>query len=95
MVSIHAFDLSLGAAEQRFREVGYLSREAAALEAERAAVDPGAGSAALGRLVIEELARDYLRIHPLVSPEELEDTFLAEGLVPLRLLRFKLLGLKP
>jgi hypothetical protein len=95
VVSIHAFGLSLGAAEQRFRELGLLSREAAALEAERAAVDPGAGSAALGRLLLEELARDYIRSHPLVSPEELEDTFLAEGLVPLRLLRFKLLGLKP
>jgi hypothetical protein len=95
VVSIHAFGTSLGVAEQRFRETGLLSREAAALEAARAAVDPGAGSAALGRLLLEELARDYLRSHPLVSPEELEDAFLAEGLVPLRLLRFKLLGLKP
>lgn len=95
VVSIHAFEMSLGAAEQRFREIGYLSREAAALEAERAAVDPGAGSAALGRLLLEELARDYVRSHPLVSPAELEHALLAEGLVPLRLLRFKLLGLKP
>jgi len=95
VVSIHALGMSLGATEQRFREVGHLSREAAVLEAERAAVDPGAGSGALGRLLIEELARDYLRSHPLASPEELEDTFLLEGLVPLRLLRFKLLGLKP
>jgi len=93
MVSIHAFGMTLGAAEQRFREIGLLSREAAALEAERAAVDPGAGSAALGRLLLEELARDYLRSHPLISPEELEDAFLSEGLVPLRLLRFKLLGI--
>jgi hypothetical protein len=94
-VSIHAFGMDLEAAEARFREVGFLSREAAALEAERAAVDPGAGSAALGRLLLEELARDYLRSDPLASPSELEDTFLAEGLVPFRLLRFKLLGLKP
>jgi len=94
-VSIHAFGTGLAAAAQRFREAGYLSAEAAALEAERAAVDPGAGSAALGRLLLEELARDFVRSRPLVSPEELEDAFLAEGLVPLRLLRFKLLGLKP
>jgi hypothetical protein len=87
--------MSLGEAEQRFREVGYLSPEAAAYEAERAAVDPGVGSAALGRLLLEELARDYLRSHPLTSPAELEDLFLSEGLVPLRLVRFKLLGLKP
>ncbi len=94
-VSFHAFGASLAAVEQRFREVGYLSREAAAQEAERAAVDPGAGSAALGRLVLEELERDYLRSHPLSSPGELEEAFLAEGQVPVRLLRFKLLGLKP
>jgi len=94
VVSIHALGGSLADSERRFREVGYLSREAAVLEAERAAVDPGAGSAALGRVLLEELARDYVRSHPLVSSEELEETFLAEGLVPLRLLRFKLLGLE-
>lgn len=94
-VSFHAFGASLSAVEQRFREVGYLSREAAAQEAERAAVDPGAGSAALGRLVLEGLERDYLRAQPLSSPSELEKAFLAEGQMPLRLLRFKLLGLNP
>jgi hypothetical protein len=92
VVSIHALGGSLGDSERRFRELGHLSREEAALEAERAAVDPGAGSAALGRVLLEELARDYVRSHPLVSPGELEDKFLEEGLVPLRLLRFKFLG---
>jgi hypothetical protein len=95
VVGIHAFGMSLGEAEERFREIGYLAPETAAYEAERAAVDPGAGSAALGRLLLEELARDYLRSHPLASSEELEDAFLSEGIVPLRLVRFKLLGTKP
>jgi hypothetical protein len=95
VVGLHAFGMSLGEAERRFRDVGYLSREAAADEAERAAVDPGAGSAALGRLLLDALARDYLDSHPLASPAELEDAFLSEGLVPLRLVRFKLLGIKP
>ncbi|MGH9391352.1 MAG: hypothetical protein ACRD1Z_17230, partial [Vicinamibacteria bacterium] len=94
VVGIHAFGMSLEEAEQRFREVGYLSRETAAYEAEVAAVDPGAGSAALGRLLLEELARDYLRSHPLVSAAELEEAFLSESLVPLRLVRFKLLGMR-
>ncbi len=93
VVSIHAYGMGLGAAERRFREAGYLSAEAAALEAERAAVDPGAGSAALGRLLLEEIARDYVRSHPLASSAELEEVLLAEGLVPFRLLRFKFLGL--
>ncbi len=94
-VGIHAFGMSLGEVERRFREMGYLSSDAAAYEAERAAVDPGVGSAALGRLLLDELARDYIRSHPLASPAELEDAFLSEGLVPVRLLRFKLLGMKP
>jgi len=93
VVSIHAYGMGLEAMERRFREAGYLSAEAAALEAESAAVDPGAGSAALGRLLLEEIARDYVRSHPLASPAELEEVLLAEGLVPFRLLRFKLLGL--
>ncbi|HEY7697437.1 MAG TPA: DUF885 family protein, partial [Vicinamibacteria bacterium] len=95
VVGLHAFGMSLAEAERRFRDIGYLSREAAADEAERAAVDPGAGSAALGRLLLEALARDYIDSHPLASPAELEDAFLSEGLVPLRLVRFKLLGIKP
>ncbi len=94
VVGIHAFGMGLGEAERRFREIGRLSREAAAYEAERAAVDPGAGSAALGRLLLEDLARDFLRAHPLVSRAELEESFLSEGLVPLRLVRFKLLGME-
>jgi hypothetical protein len=94
-VSIHAFGASPGDAERRFLEVGRLTREAAALEAEAAAVDPGAGSAALGRILLEDLARDYRSAHPLVTPEELEELFLAEGLIPVRLLRFKLLGIGP
>jgi hypothetical protein len=94
-VSMHAFGASPGDAERRFREAGYLSRDRAASEAEAAAVDPGAGSAALGRVLLEDLARDYRSGHPLVTPEELEETFLAEGLIPVRLLRFELLGTKP
>jgi hypothetical protein len=91
-ISIHALGTSVAEAERRFREIGFLPREAAALEAEMAAFDPGAGSAALGRLLLDELARDYLRSHPLLSPSELEDAFLSDGQLPLRLLRLKLLG---
>jgi hypothetical protein len=91
-VTFHAFGARLEDVERRFREAGRLPREAAVLEAQAVAVDPGAGSAALGRLLLEDLARDYVRAYPLVSPEELDKKFLAEGLVPVRLLRFKLLG---
>jgi hypothetical protein len=93
VIQIHAYDASLAAVEQRFRDAGFLTREEAAAEADRAAIDPGAGSAALGRLLLEELEKDYLRSYPLSSPFEVENAFLAEGLVPVRLLRLKLLGL--
>jgi uncharacterized protein (DUF885 family) len=92
-VSMHAFGASPAEMERRFRESGYLSPEEAALEIERIAVDPGSGSAALGRLLLEELSRDYRRAHPLASLAELEEACLREGLVPFRLLRFKLLGI--
>jgi hypothetical protein len=94
-VSVHAFGASTAEMERRFRDTGYLTPEEAAIEVERVAVDPGAGSAALGRLLLEELSRDYRRAHPLASLEDLEEACLREGLVPFRLLRFKLLGMEP
>jgi hypothetical protein len=91
-VRVHAFGLSVADAEREFRVRGRLSPERAALEADRTAVDPGAGSAALGRLLLEDVASDYLHEHSLTSPADLETLLLSEGLVPLRLVRFKLLG---
>ena len=94
-IELHALNATLGAVEQRFRDVGHLSKERATEEAERVAVDPGAGSAALGRLLLRELEKEYLRLRPLSTPSEMEAAFLAEGQVPIRLLRLKLLGLNP
>jgi hypothetical protein len=93
-VRVHAFGLSISDAEREFRVRGQLPPERAAIEADRTAVDPGTGSAALGRLLLEDMASDYLRVHSLTSPSDLETLFLSEGLVPARLIRFKLLGLE-
>jgi uncharacterized protein (DUF885 family) len=90
-VSIHAFGASPAEMERRFRDTGYLTPEEAAIEVERIAVDPGAGSGALGRLLLEEPSRDYRQAHPLASLEDFEEACLDEGLLPFRLLRFKLL----
>jgi Bacterial protein of unknown function (DUF885) len=92
VVRTHAFGLSLSEAEREFQERGYLGRDRAAAEALRVSVDPEAGSAALGSILLDELARDYRKAHPLATEDELEQTILAEGLVPLRLIRFRLLG---
>jgi hypothetical protein len=59
-------------------------------EAELAAVDPSRASAGLGRVLMKELAADYVREHPLAKPGELEERLLAEGLLPFRLLRFQM-----
>jgi Bacterial protein of unknown function (DUF885) len=92
VVRSHGFGLSSADAEREFRERGFLSRERAAAEALRVAVDPEVGSHALGAILLDELARDYRKTHPLATEAELEGTFLAEGLVPIRLIRFRLLG---
>jgi hypothetical protein len=91
-VRVHAFGMSVADAEREFRVRGRLPPERAAGEADRTAVDPGVGSAALGRLLLEDMAADYLREHALTSPSDLDRLFLSEGLVPVRLIRFKLLG---
>ncbi|MGH9324492.1 MAG: DUF885 family protein [Vicinamibacteria bacterium] len=92
VVGLHAFDMSLGEAERRFRDDAGLAREAASQEAFRAAAEPGVGSAALGRILLSTLARDFVRTNPLSSPEELDSALLSEGLLPPRLIRFELLG---
>jgi hypothetical protein len=92
-VRMHAFGMGIADAEREFLVRGRLAPERAAAEADRAAIDPGAGSAALGRLLLEDLASDYLRRHSLTSPSDLDRLLLSEGLVPIRLVRFKLLGL--
>jgi hypothetical protein len=92
VVRSHAFGLSSSEVEREFRERGFLSRDRAAFEALRVAVDPEVGSAALGSILLDELAHDYREAHPLATEEELSKAFLAEGLVPIRLIRFRLLG---
>lgn len=92
VVRFHAFGLSSSEVEREFRDKGFLSRDRAASEALSVAVDPEVGSPALGAILFEELAHDYLKAHPLATEEDLEETFLAEGLVPIRLIRFRLLG---
>jgi hypothetical protein len=92
-VRIHAFDLDLAAAEREFRERAFLPPERARADAERAALDPGAGSPALGRLLLDGIAHDYENANPLASAEEVERLLLSESLIPLRLVRFNVVGL--
>ena len=90
VVGVHAHGQSLEDAATLFREGAFLSAQAARAEAERIAVDPSLGDAALGRLLVKELAADYRHSHPLSPPSELEDRLLADGLLPIRLVRFQI-----
>ena len=75
-----------------FRERGLLSLAASRSEATRVAVDPGASNPAAGWLALNEFAADYASEHPLATRAELTRRLLAEGLPPMRLIRFRLLG---
>ena len=90
VVGVHAHGQSLEDAAALFRERAFVSPSAARAEAERIAVDPSLGDSALGRLLVKELAAEYRRSHPLSPPSELEDRLLADGLLPIRLVRFQI-----
>lgn len=90
VIEVHAHGQSLEDAAALFRERAFVSPAAARVEAERVAVDPSRGDAALGRLLVKELAADYRRSHPLSPRGELSDRLVADGLLPIRLVRFQL-----
>ena len=94
VIGVHAHGQSLEDAAVMFRERAFVSPSAARVEAERIAVDPSLGDAGLGRLLVKELAADYRRSYPLSPRSELGDRLVADGLLPIRLVRFQLQLLK-
>ena len=64
VISVHARGESVDDAATLFRERAFLAPTAARAEAERAAVDPSVGDAALGRLLVDDLAAEFFRSHP-------------------------------
>ena len=92
VIGVHAHGQSLEDAAVMFRERAFVSPSAARVEAERIAVDPSLGDAGLGRLLVKELAADYRRSYPLSPRSELGDRLVADGLLPIRLVRFQLLN---
>ena len=92
VLQLHAWGASLSEIEGLFYERGYVSRRRAKLEAVRVATDPGAGRAALGRMLLDELSRQYYRENPFATAAELDERILSGGLLPVRIMRFHLLG---
>ncbi|HSF16695.1 MAG TPA: DUF885 family protein [Vicinamibacteria bacterium] len=91
VLSFHARGATLDETQELFYQRGYLSTADARREAERVALDPRAGSAALGHLLLRRLSRDYRLAFPLSDAAELDERVLEEGLVPIRLIRARLL----
>ncbi len=92
VIEMHAQGRSFEEIVTLFRERGLLSLAASRSEATRVAVDPGVSDPAAGWLALNELAADYALEHPLATRAELTRRLLAEGLPPMRLIRFRLLG---
>ncbi|HSQ38076.1 MAG TPA: DUF885 family protein [Acidimicrobiia bacterium] len=84
--ALHRGQMSVEQAEVLFMEQGKCERAAARREADRAAVDPGCLSAALGRLEILDLRRRWRERHPGVPLGAFHDALLSRGAPPLGLL---------
>ena len=92
VIELHARGRSFEEIVTLFRQRGLLSLAAARSEATRVAVDPGVSDPAAGWLALNELAADYASHHPLETRAELTHQLLVEGIPPIRLIRFRLLG---
>ena len=84
--ALHRGVMSIEQAEVLFMEQGGCEQAAARREAERAAVDPGCLSAALGRLEILDLRRRWRERYPGAPPGAFHDALLSRGAPPLGLL---------
>jgi len=84
--ALHRGEMSVEQAEVLFMEQGKCERAAARREADRAAVDPGCLSAALGRLEILDLRRRWRERHPGAPLGVFHDALLSRGAPPLGLL---------
>ena len=92
VVRVHHEGASIGDVTEMLRVRGFLSSRVAAMEVRRAALDPSVANAGLGRLLMKRFLADYARAHPLADPADFGKTLLSEDLLPMRLLRFRLLG---
>jgi uncharacterized protein (DUF885 family) len=91
-ILLHAEELSFSTAVQIFMNEAYLDPASAEREARAVASDPTLLSAALGKLQILKLRRDYLETEGSVRTlRDFHDAFLACGQPPLRLVRLLLL----
>jgi uncharacterized protein (DUF885 family) len=90
-IGVHAHGQDVDGAAELFRERAFMSDAAARAEAARVAVDLRVGDAAIGRLLLDELAAEYYRAYPLEPRSVFDDRVVEDGFLPVRLLRFRML----
>ncbi len=92
-ILLHAGDLSLSTATRMFVNEAFLDPSAAEREARMVALDPTRMSAALGKLQIMKLRRDFVEAErDAATLREFHQAFLSCGELPLRLVRLLLLS---
>ncbi len=92
-ILLHAGDLSLSTATRMFVNEAFLDPSTAEREARMVALDPNRMSAALGKLQIMKLRRDFVEAErDTATLSEFHQAFLSCGELPLRLVRLLLLS---
>ena len=92
-ILLHAGDLSLSTATRMFVNEAFLDPLTAEREARMVALDPSRMSAALGKLQIMKLRRDFVEAErDMATLSEFHQAFLSCGELPLRLVRLLLLS---
>jgi uncharacterized protein (DUF885 family) len=92
-IRLHARGMTFDEAKRFFVDEGYQSPEVAAMEAKRGTVDPTYLVYTLGKLEILRLRDDYrAKLGAAYSLRRFHDAFLAQGAIPLPLVRKALLA---
>lgn len=92
-IRLHTRGMTIAQAEDFFQKEGYQSRKVAEMETRRGTEDPTYLYYTLGKLEILRLRDDYRKkLGPAFTLQKFHDAFLAQGTLPLPLLRKALLG---
>jgi uncharacterized protein (DUF885 family) len=92
-IKLHTQGMTVPEAQAFFEREAFLSRPGARVEAWRGTVDPTYGYYTLGKLMLLKLRADYAEQRgPQFSLREFHDAFLAQGPLPMPLVREALLG---
>ena len=92
-LEMHTGRMSYEEAVDFFVREGYQTRSAGELEVRRGTLSPGFLVYTLGKLAILKLAKEFKKTRDgNLSMREFHDTFLRQGMIPIKLIRRKMVG---